>query len=103
MSSTALRRALTCLAGLGLALGTTTITTALGLPAQASDPVFVYPTSPSPVTVAKSWSAGTVGNGGTATAHVVATNPTGVPRTIIFQMPVQTVAPPASCVTASKS
>ena len=79
MSTTPLRRALACLAGLGLA------TLGLAVPAQASDPLFVYPTSPSPVTVAKTWSAGTVANGGTVTAHVVATNPTGVTRTIIFQ------------------
>ncbi|GAA1152375.1 hypothetical protein [Nocardioides aquiterrae] len=79
MSTTPLRRALACLAGLGLA------TLGLAVPAQASDPLYVYPTAPSPVTVAKTWSAGTVANGGTVTAHVVATNPTGVTRTIIFQ------------------
>ena len=81
MSSTPLRRALASVAGLGLALGTVSLMT----PARASDPVYTYPTAPSPVTVAKSWSAGTVANGGTVTAHVVATNPTGVTRTIIFQ------------------
>ena len=81
MFTTPRRRALATLAALGFAAGALT----LSLPAQASDPLFVFPNSPSPVTVAKTWSAGTVGNGGTVTAHVVATNPTGVARAIIFQ------------------
>jgi hypothetical protein len=81
MVTTPRRRALATLAALGLAVGALT----LALPAQASDPLYVYPTSPSPVTVAKTWSAGTVANGGTVTAHITATNPTGANRTVIFQ------------------
>lgn len=81
MSSTSLRRALATLAGLGLAVGSLS----LGLPAQATDPLFVYPNAPSPVQVAKTWSAGTVANGGSVTAHITATNPTAVSRHIIFQ------------------
>lgn len=81
MSTTPLRGALARLAALGLATGAL----ALAVPAQASDPLYVYPTAPSPVTVAKSWSAGTVANGGIVTATITATNPTAVPRSIIFQ------------------
>src|SRR4051794_27752140 len=81
MSTTPLRRALAALAGLALAVGVLS----QAVPAQASDPVFVFPTSPSPVTVAKTWSAGTVGNGGTVAATITATNPTAVSRHVIFQ------------------
>lgn len=81
MSTTPLRRALATLAGLALAAGALT----QAVPAQASDPLYVFPTTPSPVTVHKTWSAGTVGNGGTVTATITATNPTAVNRTIIVQ------------------
>lgn len=81
MSTTPVRRALATLAGLALAAGALS----QAVPAQASDPVFVYPTAPSPVTVHKTWSTATVGNGGALTATITATNPTAVSRHIIFQ------------------
>ena len=81
MPTTPLRRALATMAGLALAAGALS----QAVPAQALDPIYVFPTSPSPVTVDKTWSSGLVGNGGTVTATITATNPTNVAREIIFQ------------------
>lgn len=53
-------------------------------PAMA-DPLFVYPSTASPVIIAKSWSPGPVANGGTATATLSASNPTGTPAHVIIQ------------------
>jgi hypothetical protein len=50
-----------------------------------ADPFFVYPDDPSPVAISKTWSAGPVGNGGTATATLSAHNPTGTPAHVIIQ------------------
>lgn len=56
----------------------------VGSPAFA-DPLYVYPTTQSPVTVAKAWSAGPVSNGGAATSTITATNPTGTPAHVFVQ------------------
>lgn len=50
-----------------------------------ADPFFVYPDDPSPVVVSKTWSAGPVGNGGTATATLSAFNPSASPANVIVQ------------------
>lgn len=81
MRTSPLRRALATVAALVLAGGALS----QSVPAQASDPIFVFPTAPSPVAVAKTWSAGTVGDGGSVTATITATNPTASVRQIIVQ------------------